>query len=121
MRSPPGVLVAALAVASALTAACGTSELPQDVASEYVRSNGPEKCRLLTQELLERQTGRQGAAALRFCEQNVGREQPPADVRIVESEIVGATAQVELIVGADEERIELSKRSGGWRISDFPR
>ena len=121
MRSPPRALAVTLAVASALTAACGTSELPQDVASKYVRSNGPEKCRLLTTELLERQTGRQGADAVRFCEQNVGREQPPADVRIVESEIAGGTAQVELIVGADEERIELTKRSDGWRISDFPR
>ncbi len=111
---------AVLALALAL-AGCGGGDSPQEVVRDYVTTNDPAKCRLLVPELLERQTGRTGAGAIRFCEENVRREQPPAEVRIVESEILGGKAQVELVVDQAEERVELVKRDGDWRISAFPR
>jgi len=102
-------------------AACGGGASPQEVARDYVTSNEPAKCKLVTRELLERLTGRRGAEALRFCEANVVREQPPEQLEIVESETRGGRALVEVIVGEEEERIELVKAPEGWRIADFPR
>ena len=104
-----------------LLAGCGGDPSPQEVARDYVTSNEPAKCELLTRELLERQTGRRGEEALRFCEANVVREQPPAELEIVESETRGGRTLVEVIVDQEEERIELVKRPEGWRIADFPR
>lgn len=94
---------------------------PAEVAYEYVTTNDPAKCDLLVPELLERQTGRTGPAARAYCAENVGREQPPADARVAETEVVRGTAQVELLIDQTEERVELVKRDGEWRISDFPR
>lgn len=102
-------------------AGCGGGASPPEIVRDYVTSNEPAKCKLLTRALLERQTGRRGADALRFCATNVVREQPPADLRIVESETRGGRALVELVVGDAEERIELVKEPEGWRIADFPR
>jgi len=114
----------ALALASVLAvAACGsTAERPPDeVAREFVTSTSPAKCRLLTTELLERQTGRRGADALRFCERSVAGRPAPTEVRVIESEIRGGKAQVELVVDQREERVELVRREEGWRIFATPR
>ena len=108
--------VGALAVLL-VAAGCGTAERPPDeVAREFVTSTEPSKCGLLTRELLERQTGRRGEAALRFCERNVVRLPPPSEVRLVESEVRGRRAQVELVVDQREERLELVRGEDGWRI-----
>ena len=105
----------------ALLAGCGGDPSPQEVARDYVTSNEPAKCKLLTRELLERQTGRRGEEALRYCEANVVREPAPPELRIIETEVRHGRALVEVVVGDEEERIELVKRSGGWRIVAFPR
>jgi len=79
----------------------------------------------VTPELLERQTGRRGADARRFCAKNVSREQVPTSVRVIEAERRGGKegneesdkADVELLVDNREERVELTRRDGRWRIS----
>ena len=116
--APRGSTTALAALAGLLVAAgCGTAERPPDeVAREFVTSTEPSKCGLLTRELLERQTGRRGEAALRFCERNVVRLPPPSEVRLVESEVRGRRAQVELVVDQREERLELVRGEDGWRI-----
>ena len=108
-----------LAVAAAT--ACGGGPSPAEVAREYATTNDPAKCKLLVPELLERQTGRTGREALDFCAENVRREPLPGEVRIAESEIVGRTARVEMVIDQTEERVELVQRDGKWRISAFPR
>ena len=113
--------LAAALVPAALLAACGGGTTPAEVAYEYVTTNTPAKCDLLVPELLERQTGRTGPAARAYCAENVGLEQPPAEARVAEAEIVGGTAKVELVIDQTEERVELVQRDGEWRISAFPR
>ena len=100
-------------------AGCGaTAEVPPDeVARDFVTSNAPAKCRLLTPELLEQQTGRRGPAALRFCERNVVRFPAARDVRVLEAEVAGPRAQVELVADGSEERFELVRTDEGWRIA----
>jgi hypothetical protein len=115
--SARSLLAAATAVA---LAACGGATPPQEVALEFLRSREPAKCRLVLTEVLERQTGLRGAAARRFCEKNVGREPPPGEVTVIESEIRAGVATVEVVVSEREERLELVKRDGEWRISAFP-
>jgi len=86
------------------------------VAREFVSTNDPAKCDLLTPELLERQTERRGAAARRFCAMNVAREPRPTAVRVIEAEVAGGKAIVELLVDNREERLELVRRDGRWLI-----
>ncbi len=108
---------------AALAAACGAAgeRPPEEIAREFITSTSPAKCRLLTTELLEEQTGRRGPAALRFCERSVAGRPAPADVRVLEAEVLGGKAQVELVVDQREERIELVRREEGWRIYATPR
>lgn len=110
-----------LLVLLAVLGGCGGDPSPQEVARDYVTSNEPAKCKLLTRALLERQTGRRGADAVRFCEANVVREQAPSKLRVIETEVVDGRALVEVVVDDAEERIELVKRAEGWRIDAFPR
>ena len=109
-----------ICLSAALAAAgCGGAgeRRPDEVALEFVRSTDPSKCRLLTEELLERQTGRQGEDALRFCERNVAAQPAPRDVRLLEAEVLGGKAQVEILADDREEFLELVRREDGWRIS----
>lgn len=121
MRTARSTLALGAFVLSLAGAGCGGADSPQEVARDFVVTNGPEKCRLVLPELLERQTGRQGADAVRYCERNVRLTPPARDVRIIESEINEGVATVELLADDREERLTLSKRDGKWRISDFPR
>jgi len=100
---------------------CGGGDSPQEVAYAFVSTDDPAKCELVLPELLERQTGRRGEAALDFCRENVGRTPPPTRVRVIESEQVADQVLVELVVDEREERLALVKRGGSWRIADFPR
>lgn len=105
-------------VLAAVLAGCGSpgEARPDEVALEFVRSTDPSKCRLLTPELLEQQTGRRGDAALRFCERNVAGAPVPADVELIEAEVLGGKALVEIRADDREERLELVRRQDGWRI-----
>lgn len=118
MPSPPPRR--ALPLLLVLAAGCGGGDSPQEVARDFLATNEPEKCGLVLPELLERQTGRPGEAAIRFCEQNAGRTAPAGDIRIIESEVRGGIATVELVVDDREERFALVKRDGKWRIAEFP-
>jgi len=115
------IRLAVLPLLAVSATACGGGPSPAEVAREYATTNDPAKCELLVPELLERQTGRTGPDALAFCAENVRREPLPGDVQIAESEIVGRTALVELVIDQTEERVELTQRDGRWRISGFPR
>ena len=121
MPATPRIPLALPLVLAGLTAGCGGGASPQEVAREFVATNEPAKCKLILPEVLERQTGQRGDAALRFCEANVGSTPRPSDIRVVESETVAGTVVVEMIVDDREERIGLVKRDGKWRIADFPR
>ncbi|MEJ7893765.1 MAG: hypothetical protein WKF94_14120 [Solirubrobacteraceae bacterium] len=105
-------------VLAAMIAGCGSpgEVRPDEVALEFVRSTDPSKCRLLTLELLERQTGRRGDDALRFCERNVAGASVPADVELIEAEVLGGKALVEIRADDREESLELVRREDGWRI-----
>ena len=106
---------------AALTAGCGGGASPQEVARDFLATDEPAKCKVILPELLERQTGRRGEDALRFCEANAGLTPPAKDIRVVESETVAGVVVVEMVVDQREERIGLVKRDGRWRIADFPR
>jgi len=118
---PRAAASAAAALALGLAAAvagCGseTGQPPEAVARAFVSTNEPSKCGLVTSGLLEEQTGRRGADARRFCEANVRREPRPADVRVIEAEIMGGKATVEMVVDNREERLQLVRVDGRWRI-----
>ena len=109
--------VACLAATLAVAACGGAGERrPDEVALEFVRSTDPSKCRLLTPELLERQTGRSGEDALAFCERNVAAQPAPRTVELIEPEVLGGKAQVEILAHDREVRLELVRRDDGWRI-----
>jgi hypothetical protein len=109
---------AACLIAAATVAACGgaAEPRPDEVALEFVRSTDPSKCRLLVPELLEELTGRRGEDALRLCERNVAGQPVPENVRLIEAEILGGKAQVEILADDREEHLELVRREDGWRI-----
>jgi hypothetical protein len=122
--------LASLAFATAALTGCGgggerKGSSPEAVARAFVSTNDASKCDLVTPELLERQTGRRGADARRFCATNVIREPVPKSVRVIEAgregekegHEEGDKADVELLVDNREERVELTRRDGRWRIS----
>lgn len=117
MRPRAAAVAAAVGLATAV-AACGSEagQPPDAVARAFVSTNEPSKCGLVTSALLEEQTGRRGADARRFCEANVRREPRPSQVRVIESEIMGGKAMVELVVDNREERLQLVRVDGRWRI-----
>ena len=122
LRRP--ALLAVLALAGPGLAACGGApdDTPQAVAQRYVASDDPDKCELVLPETLERATGRQGADALRSCEEDVRRQGKPASVKVVEYEVerLRGVAEVELVADERPELLRLVKRGESWLISELP-
>jgi hypothetical protein len=108
-------------LAAAVLAGCG-EEKPADVARDYVATNGPAKCALLTQGLVEQLTGRQGAAARAACRRNVVRFPAARHVRVrggdegEEHEEAGQ-AEVELVVDGHPADVQLVRRGEHWFIA----
>jgi hypothetical protein len=118
-----------LLVACVLVAGCGEGEKPEAVAKRYVATNAASKCDVLSTELVESLTGKQGEAALAACRRNVVRYPAPKDVRIRAVKAEGGEAaeregeteeareaEVELLADGREAELKLAKRDGKWRI-----
>lgn len=126
MFSHPSRCVAALAISGCLVAACGDddggdssggsdADRIRATVTAYANATDKDGCALVTQRFLEEQTGEQGAAAVKACEQSFGGEAAD-DLQLGQPEIQGDRATVRATGDGETGNFTLVRAGDDWKI-----